>query len=721
MSNIQRRTQRFTYCTTPTLAFVALLLGSDPSQTSPLSKVAQPERADETEVRIAYGTLPLGFEPNVGQTDPDVKFLARGRSYALFLTAQEAVLTLSKPVEDGKARPLLPLRASTSADSPSRTSTSVRMKLVGASAAPRIVGEGELPGKSNYLIGNDPKRWRTEISRYGRVRYEEVYPGIDLVFYGNQGQLEYDFVVSAGADPRAITLAFSGAHDVRLAAGGELVLGVGGGEIRQHKPVIYQEVEGVRQKVAGGYRLEERNHVSFEVGAYDVSRPLVIDPVLVYATLLGGPLALDIGHGIAVDEEGYAYVTGETLSADFPTTPGAFQQSFVGGGFFGAGDAFVTKLNRSGTEVIYSTYLGGSFDDLGLGIALDKHGHAYVTGRTYSADFPTTVNAFQSFFGSGGFFGNGDAFVTKLNRSGTDVVYSTYLGGSFDDIGFDIAVDKRGHAYVTGATLSACTGEPLPADFPTTPGAFQPVFAGGADAFVTKLNLRGTALIFSTYLGGADTSRVDTGHGIAVDEEGHAYVMGQTSSVDFPTTPGAFQQSLLGNADDAFVTKLNRSGTALVYSTYLGGSSSFEEGHDIAVDKEGQAHVTGLTFSGDFPITSGAFQQSYFGDGDAFVTKINRSGTALVYSTYLGGTATDAGFGIAVDEDGCAYVTGWTTGSDFPTTPSAFQPAHAQIGAAFIAKIGHDDHDDNRGKHLSGVDARARDADHLARSQCPGR
>jgi len=456
-----------------------------------------------------------------------------------------------------------------------------------------VAGVDELAGQSHYFIGDDRQQWRTHIRHYRKVRYERVYPGVDLVYYGKQGQLEYDFAVMPGADPRAIKLSFTGASEVHLGAEGELLLSVGDNKIRQLRPVIYQEVEGVRKEIAGGYRIEGQADVSFEVDQYDVTRPLVIDPVLLYATYLGGS-GDDLGLGIAVDDDGSAYVAGTTTSLNFPTTPAIFQPANAG-----SQDVFVTKLNRSGTELIYSTYLGGSGNEAtvsAVGLAVDKNGNAYVTGNTTSSDFPTTPGAFQSAFAGGPSDTPLDTFVTKLNHTGTALIYSTYLGGSDGfDVGFAITVDDTGNAYVTGPTNST--------NFPTTPGAFQPAFAGGfADTFVTKLNRRGTALVYSTYLGGS--SSFDSGRDIAVDDTGNAYVLGDTGSSDFPTTPGAFQPAFAGGFADTFVTKLNGTGTALVYSTYLGGNGTdFTNVNTLAVDEKGNAYAAGQTDSPNFPTT----------------------------------------------------------------------------------------------------------------------
>jgi hypothetical protein len=632
-------------------------------------------------INEAYGKLPLNFEANRGQTDSQVKFLARGSGYNLFLSPQEAVLTLNRSRgssttrwEAARVNYIQPV-----AGAQLLGADVLRMQLVDANLAARVAGVDDLPGKSHYFIGNHRQQWRTHISHFAKVRFQSVYPGVDLLYYGTGGRLEYDFIVSPGADPNAIKLNFAGASQLRLGAERELLLSVGDREIRQLNPVIYQLVGGERKYIVGGYRIDGYQ-VSFEVGKYDTTRPLVIDPVLLYATYLGGS-GDDLGSGIAVDEDGYAYVAGVTTSLNFPTTPGAFQPAFAGGD----ADTFVTKLNRTGTALVYSTYLGGSkcgnsaaiCFDVGFAIAVDDIGNAYVTGPTNSTDFPTTPGAFQSAF-AGGF---SDTFVTKLNRTGTALAYSTYLGGSSFDPARAIAIDKAGNAYVTGPTGSA--------DFPTTPGAFQPAFAGGSsDVFVTKVNRTGTALVYSTYLGGSGGEFTDI-NGIAVDEKGNTYAAGLTDSHDFPTTPGSFQTANAG-VEDAYVTKLNRSGTALVYSTYLGGSG-FDLNEGIVVGEKGSVYLTGLTDSLNFPTTPRAFQPRLAGGLDAYVTKLNHRGTSLVYSSYLGGSGNDFGNGIPVDKSGNAYVTGQTDSLDLPTAPDVFQPGNAGSQDAFVAKIGHED------------------------------
>ena len=638
------------------------------------SKIESAGKRQAANLRVVerYGNLPLSFEANRGQTDSDVKFLSRGNGYSLFLTSTEAVLSLKKPgVRKGPQITQISPIALHSAPSVKSVDEGavLRMKLVGANPKAEVSGLDELPGKSNYFIGNDPSKWRTNVPTYTKVRYENVYSGIDLVYYGNQRQLEYDFVVAPGADPRAIRLAIEGDETLRIDGQGDLVLEAEGSELRLHQPVIYQEVSGARQRIGGNFVIRGGRQVGFEVARYDTSKLLIIDPVLSYSTYLGGS-ANDIGFGIAVDSAGNAYVTGATTSINFPITPGAFQTT--------GGVCFVTKLNAAGSALVYSTFLGGcggdgSDQDYGNEIAVDSSGNAYVTGFSTSFDFPT-ANAFQARYGGG----RADAFVTKLSADGSALFYSTYLGGSGDDVGQGIAVDSSGNAYVTGLATSF--------DFPTA-NAFQPAHAadgGLKDAFVAKFNAAGSALLYSTYIGGGGN---DFGFGIAVDSSGNAYVTGQTASSNFPTV-NAFQAAIgsSGGNSDAFVTKLNATGSALVYSTYLGGGGG-DIGFGIAVDSSGNAYMTGRTSSSNFP-TANAFQAAHAaaGTNDAFVTKLNAAGSALVYSTYLGGSGDDIGFGIAVDSSGNAYVTGRTGSTSFPTA-NAFQAVKDGITDAFVTKL----------------------------------
>ncbi len=645
---------------------VAVALSMVPASTlwANLPQASTPPLGSFVNAQSAYGHLPLSFEANLGQTALSVKFLSRGQGYNLFLTSTEAVLALTRldRATIGKGSEVEDSRSSR------ETSQSVlRMGLVNANPAPTISGLDKLPGKANYFIGNDPYRWRTNVPTYVKVQYKDVYPGVDLVFYGNQRQLEYDFIVSPGADLTAITLSFDGADQLTVDAKGDLVLRFGDSDLRLQKPVVYQMVNGSKQHIPGNYRLEDQHHIGFQVAAYDRSKPLIIDPTLSYSTYLGGSGG-DQGQSIAVDAAGNAFVTGSTQSLNFPTTVGSFQTTLVG-----SQDVFVTKLNPTGSSLVYSTYLGGSGDDFGLGIALDSVTNAYVTGGTTSTNFPT-LGAFQPAHA-----GSVDAFVTKLDSTGSALLYSTFLGGSDQDRGNDIALDSVGNAYLTGFTVST--------NFPTTLGAFDTTFNGGGDAFVTKLNPTGSSLVYSTFLGGSvGLNATDRGESIAVDAAGNAYVTGTAESTNFPTTTGAFQTTHAG-ATDAFVTKLNPAGSGLVYSTYLGGNG-LDQGVSMVIDSSTNAYVAGGAGSSNFPTTLGAFQPSSAGGSrDAFVTKLNPTGSSLVYSTYLGGSGDDFGLGIAHDSfTNNVYVIGGTASSNFPTF-GAFQPALAGSFDAFVTKL----------------------------------
>ncbi len=735
---------------------------------------AQPNRqTDRNSLAAAhFGQLPISFEVNRGQTDSQVQFLARGSGYDLFLTSQEAVLRLIHRDKDCTPQTRRQKRGETPCQENSHAAV-LRMQLVGANPQAKVAGSGELPGKSNYFIGKDRRQWHTDISTYGKVRYQGVYRGVDLVYHGEQGKLEYDFVVGAGADPGQIRLGFAGVDRLGLDGNGDLLLYTADGPVREQKPVVYQEIDGVRKNLAGRYRLQGSREVGFEVAAYDARKPLVIDPVLLYSTYLGGS-SYGQGEGIAVDSAGNIYVTGFTEAADFPiVNPPPQETSGLNhnhGSPCCASDAFVLKLNPAGSALIYSTFLGGSFSDYGTGIALDSQGNAYVTGYTESTDFPTVNPLSQdTSLNQGGGCCNYDAFVTELSADGSALLYSTYLGGGSNDYGAGIAVDSQGNAYVTGDTYSTnfptanalfptnskpsntsnafvsklsfdsntstlslvystylggttnydhgsaiaadssgnayVTGAAASSDFPICPqSTSQPFCAttgtplqlshnkGGIctscpDAFVTKVNAAGTKLVYSTYLGGSD---YDFGYGIAV-LSGNAYVTGVTHSNDFPVFHPYQAHRRGGRPYDVFVSKLNVAGTKLVYSTYLGGSN-YDYGYGIAVDSQGNAYVTGNTKSKNFPTRYSlqAFNMGSSSENDAFVTKLNPAGSALVYSTYLGGSSSDSGQGIAVNKNGNAYVTGYTESEDFPITGNALQKFDSTggHGTAFISKLG---------------------------------
>jgi hypothetical protein len=716
-------------------------------QPSDLSRRAPALAAD-------YGKLPLSFEANQGQTDPQVKFLSRGNGYALFLTDQAAVLSLTKvdpaPKVGAPFKPSVGLSGKQPVPRPNQTRTDiVRMELAGSRPHLRVEGTNQLPGTANYFLGNDPSKWHSSVPTYAKVKYASVYPGVDLLYYGNQRQLEYDFVVGPGADPSQVKLHFAGAERLKLTPDGDLRVAAKNGEIVFHKPVVYQRKGGQpgggervnesasqREPVEGRFVLLAGKTVGFRVGSYDKGRELVIDPTLTYLTYLGGSgyqgCCGDSANGIAVDSAGNAYVTGITASADFPVV-NAYQQKVKVSPNRSPGNAFVTKLNPTGTALMYSTYLGGSGDywyrDSGRGIAVDGSGHAYVTGYTGSTDFPVTkaTGAYQVANNAASKNGARTAFVTKLSADGSSLVYSTFLGGSGynsgvsvdGDSGNGIALDPAGHAFIVGTTFSS--------DFPFTPGAYQRVNKSGtntyrSNAFVTKLNAEGTALDFSTYLGGSGASShykgSDYGWGIAVDGNGDVYVTGSTDSKDFPLTSNAYQNMLrsvsidYASGSNAFVTKLNSTGTALIYSTYLGGTNSDhgsgenpyygDVGFGVAVDPSCSIYIAGRAASYDFPITSGSLQtanpQSNISEASGFVSKLKADGTAPEYSTYLGGASRgglaigDYATGIAVDAHGHAYIVGETQSTDFPHSADAAQPSlldtnGSRSGNAFITEL----------------------------------
>ncbi len=653
-------------------------LSSSPraSKQTPLKSAALKGSATSPRlVKVSRSGLPLSFEPNVGQTDPQVKFLSRGNHYALFLTGTEAVLTLR--ADSNRSHVSKGLRDRLRRKAPLATQADVlRMKLVQGNPHPQLVGLDPLPGRNNYFIGQDPAKWHRNVPTYSRVKYSDVYPGVDLVYYGNQRQLEYDFVVRPGADPKAIALTFNGSNKsptLTIDAGGDLVIPTSGGEVRFHKPVIYQPQEtlaGAHQPVAGRFVMLAENRVGFEVGAYDKSKPLVIDPALNYATYLGGN-DVDAALAIAGDSSGNAYVTGLTVSTDFPTTNSG---TAPGGG----DDVFVTKLNPTGTQKVFSTYLGGTATEEAFGIAVDAGHNVYVTGDTFSTDFPGAT---------GGDLINGDVFVTKLSSTGA-VVYTKLLGGSGIDFGQGIKVDSSGNTYIIGNTTSSTF--PIVNGFQTNCSTCTTTTE--ADAFVAKLNAAGTTVLYSSFLGG---DSLDQGRGIAIDGAGKMFVIGTTDSTDFPTTADAPAPTDpdSGNFKDAFVSEVDptKSGpTSLIFSTYLGDASD-DVGNGIALDSSGNVFVIGETDFTDTPSGVPGFQTTNAGGTDAFIAKFNLSTKDYVFATFLGGSSDEDGAAIAVDSAGNAFVTGDTISSDFPTM-NAVDNTFNTSGSpdTFVAKISPD-------------------------------
>ena len=619
-----------------------------------------------------YRQLPLSFQANVGQTDSRVQFLSAANGAMLFLTSTEAVFRLEKPPARGGWRAEGGGQGGV-ADSLGEVgppgSAVVRMQLIGATPGARGVGLDALPTRANYFLGDDPAAWRTNVASYGRVEFPGVYTGIDLVYYGNQGQLEYDFVVAPGADPRAISLHFGGANGVTLDAAGNLVVQTAAGPLVQHRPVLYQTVGGVRQPVAGSFVLEGSNQVGVTVGRYDPTQALVIDPTLAYSSYLGGS-GEEMALGLAVDDQGDMFVTGQTSSPDFPTTDGSTGD--------GIPHAFVAELDPTGAYLVFATYLGGSGFDRGNAIALDSSGAVYVAGRTNSRNFPRLHPLPYGRTYPGGMF---SAFVTRLSATGDSLVYSTYLGGSGNDDALGIAVNAQNQAYVVGGTSSD--------DFPTTPNAFQYEEIGTV-AFLARINAADSNLLYCSYLGGNASSQ--RANGVALDAAGNVYVTGQTAAVDFPVVTPAAQENFGGGVSNSFVAKFNpaRSGArSLVYSTYLGGSQD-DRGLAIAVDGDGNAYVTGETSSPDFP-TVNAFQPGFQATNyNAFITKVDPTGRSWVFSSYFGGSGWDIAAGIALDAQNNIYLTGMTTSPDFPTV----NPIQGTFGGGnsdgFVAELSAD-------------------------------
>ena len=615
---------------TATLAGSICLLAAGLSERS-LVPPSQKQLLD-TRVRV-----PLAFEPNLGQAPAGVRWISRTPDRTFLLTGNEAVMLLK-----------------TGSDT-----TTVKMKVVGGRTNAQAEGVDRLTSTSNYFIGNRPAEWRTAVPHYSRVRYRNIYPGIDVLYYSSDRRLEYDFILAPGADPGRIELAYEGADRMRVESNGDLVLEVKGRSIRQIRPRVYQVANGKQQEIAGAYRIRDGNRVEFALAKYDRSRELVIDPVLQYSTYLGLE-GYDAGIAVATDQNGDILITGVTNSTRFPTTQKAQQNPG------GDSDAFIAKFSAAG-QLVWMSYLGGFKNEIGRSIAVDQTGNAYVVGYTESDNFPIKNGAYQQF---GGVF---DAFLAKISPDGQQFLYSTYIGGSAYDDAFGLAVDTDGNAYVTGQTVSF--DFPVRSAFQTGPGG------GGGDVFVTKLATTRSTVFYSTYVGG---NGVDGGTGIAIDAAGNAYVTGGTTSSIFPVVSPI--QGTMRGVQDAFLFKLNPTGNSLVYSTFLGGSGE-DSGFRVAVDGQGSPYVYGYTKSTDFPVKS-AFQSTSGGKFDVFVAKVTPAGDGLVYSTYLGGSQDDFGFGnLVVDAGGTAYLSGYTKSPNFPTRNPVQASSGGGLYDAFVARI----------------------------------
>jgi uncharacterized repeat protein (TIGR01451 family) len=685
--------------------------------------------SNHTANHLDLSQLPLNFEPNQGQTDPQVKFLARGAGYGVFLTADQAILSLR---------------------SSAQASSVVRMQLAGANPAAAAAGTSPLPGKSNYFIGNNPAKWHSGVPQFARVRYQSVYPGVDLVYYGNQGRLEYDFEVAPGADPSQIGLRFHGQESANLDAGGDLILASGGNEVRLKAPRIYQEFGTEQRPVAGRFALQQDGSVGFELGAYDRRRTLVIDPELTYSTFFGGSGAESCSAilavasppsgcpAIAIDPSSNIYIAGSTTSVDLPIVPPATPPpSAVQPLFGGVADVFVTKLNAAGSAILFSTYLGGNNVDYPAGVAVDSAFNVVVAGTTTSTNFPTSAaSAFQATATNG----NPHAFVSVLSPTGEELIYSTYLSGSVSETARGLALDPRNKIYVIGVTTSKDQPDATHS-FPATLGAIQVSSLGNSQFFVSKIDptlIGFPSLAYSTYFGGGNPiDGLTLGGAITVDANSNVYITGGTNfqhtgspATDFPilnafqgcldtpppatapTTPPTTNCATNLTATDAFVAKLNpaaAAGAQLLYSSYLGGTGN-DAGFGIAVDSGLSAYITGSTASADMTVPSGTtpFQRCLDNPtnpspcpaatlSDAFVAKVGTpctgstcTNTAVPYTyfSYLGGAGTDVGLSITTDSLQGARVAGWTDSANFPTTPN--NHVQATLGGAvdaFVSRI----------------------------------
>jgi len=624
---------------------------------------AVPKTVNQQETLNHYGELPLYFIENRGQLDSSVKFYVKTAAQTLYFTDAGIVFDLQRGQKEAT-------------DNTGIKEERLIFNLVFEKARKgiTITGINHQTATVNYFVGPQ-STWQNNIPTYKGIIYKEIYPGIDLKVFGNNKDIEYEFIVNPGADPANILLTYNGIEGLSTSTQGKLLIATAFGTLKETKPYIYQKKLRKIEEVAGNFVIHKPADTSqtgkfsygFKVAAYDPAYPLIIDPTLSYSTYLGGN-AIDVGKGIAVDNNGNAYVTGTTGSTNFPETTGSFQETSAGNY-----DAFISKLSADGTTLLYSTYLGGSSVDSGGGIAVDSSGFAYVAGKTTSNNFPTK-NQYADFSGST------DIFISKLSTDGTSLSYSTYFGGTGQDEANAIAVNSSGQVYITGLT----NGE---SGFDVTTGAYQTTYGGIYDAFIIKFAADGLHLIYSTYLGGSGT---DTGKSIAIDSLDNVYITGCTSSsTNFPTTSGSFQSTYGGGSYDAFVSKLSSNGTTLLYSTYLGGGSG-EDGKGIAVNSSGFAYVIGMTQSSDFP-TQNPYQAPLAGASDAFISKLSTDGTSLSYSTYWGGDGTEYGNAIAVIY-GAAYFTGQVRpAANFPITAGSLQPIFAGgISDAFVAKLSDD-------------------------------
>lgn len=615
----------------------------------------------------------LVYIENKGQWDSRAHFLLRSGGLDMWITSHGVLYDLyrlDKSEAKSDESELLGESPASETGSVAKRGHVVGISFEGVGSAPSVHAIGRQPGYYNYFIGNDQSKWTPNVGLYSGARIDNIYSGIDALFYLDEGRPRYDLLVRPGGDPKQIRMKIEGAENVSVLPSGALAIATTVGVVEQRELYAYQEMDGIRKKIACRFVVDAKRRVRFDVGRYDRTRPLVIDPLIYSPLLIGGR---DQGQSIAIDGGGNAYITGSTDSPDYPVTTGAYDASYND-----STDAFVAKLDPTGSTLLYSTFIGGSGKDENLGnsIVVDAGGNAYIAGGTESADYPTTSGAYDMSFNGG----ITDAFVTKLNASGNALVYSTYIGGATNDRAAGIAIDGSGNACIIGSTLTPLIGF---VGYPTTAGAYDTASNGLSDLFVTKLNAAGSGLLYSTFIGGR---RDDRGDGIAIDASGNAYVSGYSSSTtivsDYPTTAGAYDSSP-GGALDIVLSKLSPDGSTLLYSTFLGGSQT-DYGSGLAVDGSGNVFIAGSTEGGGFPSTVGVYKRIHGGGTQAYVAKLNHTGSALLYSTFLGSGSC---FDVAIDGNGNAYAAGSTTSSKYPTTAGAYDTSHNGSNDLFVTKL----------------------------------
>lgn len=631
-------------------SFLLLIAGSADAQSS----LGNTDR--EQMVLTSSVTMPLSFTENKGQFGEKTLFKANADGAVFYFCRDEVACLLIRdtgvPVEeDAGLLPDMP-EVSEEFDKPryEKARLLIKAQFIDASPCTEVIGVTQLPHNDNYFLGNEPDKWRTDVRNYSAITYRDVYAGIDLTYYGDGGSMKYDFTVKPGADISQIRIHYEGVDNLSVEPSGDLRIHTSFGSFFEKRPYVYQDINGVKKEIPSRFRLIAADTFQFCIeDDMDQSHAIIVDPELQFSSYLGGS-AEDMGYGIAIDDYGCVYVTGNTESPDFPTVD-PYDDSYNGGDY-NIGDIFVAKFAESGQTLQYCTYIGGSSGENGDRIVVDNDGCAYITGDTWSYDFPTQ-NPYDGSFNSGG-----DVFVLKLSSSGNSLIYSTYLGGPDLEYSKDIDIDDQGNAYITGNTYSTY--------FPMV-NPYDGTHNGYDDVFVAKLSAGGNSLLYSTFLGSTGSTSTDLGKGIAVDDDGNAYVTGITGGAGFPTV-NAYDESFNGGYRDCFIAKLSPSiggPGSLLYSTYLGGSGT-DRAYDLDIDTDGNAYVTGDTASDDFPVVN-PYDESYDGGIDIFVSKLAASGSSLIYSTYVGGHDLDRGYAISVSQAGSAFITGETKSADFPT------------------------------------------------------